>query len=273
MRPHQSTPEHRSTTVNQVLDKSPRRTDRIAALAEKGQSAQHQTASDFDWDRPAGIPVWLPNRVAASAISQFYHGEIATARMCRQIFSDLASHDAEKFVETQIDDELRHADIYDRYLAKLGGVREPARHISQAYHRALTWTGAPQAQILAFHVVLEGEAVRLQHSVDMWMPCAFFREISGVIARDEARHVAFGKIYLRESLPALALQERLAIYRWVRDIWFDAARSAVGRYAPPAFLGGARWRRWLERKWLERLSDLAAAGLFVPQERRIFENA
>ena len=261
MRPLQST-----------SDIGPRRTDRIAALAEKGRRAQFQTTADFDWDRPAGIPVWLPKRVAASAISQFYHGEIATARMCREIFSGLASHDAENFVETQINDELRHADIYDRYLMKLGGIREPARHISQAYHRALTWTGAPQAQILAFHVVLEGEAVRLQHSVDMWMPCALFQEISGVIARDEARHVAFGKIYLRESLPALALQERLEIYRWVKEIWFDAARSAVGHYAPPAFLGGTRWRRWLEGKWLERLPDLSAAGLFESHERKVFEN-
>ncbi len=245
----------------------------MAALAEKGRNAQHQAAADFDWDRPPAIPVWLPNGIAASAISQFYHGEIATARMCHQILRDLSCREAENFVETQISDELRHADIYDRYLEKLGGIRNPARHISEAYQKALNWTGAPQAQILAFHVVLEGEAVRLQHSVGMWMPCSLFRDISAVIARDEARHVAFGKIYLRDSLPTLPLPERLAIYRWVREIWFDAARSAVGRYAPPAFLGGARWRRWLEMKWLERLPDLLAAGLFSRKERRVFENA
>lgn len=108
----------------------------------------------------------------------------------------------------------------------------------------------------------------LRPRLPFWLP----KRMAAVIARDEARHVAFGKVYLRGSLPSLSLKQRLAIYGWMRDLWIDTARGVAGEFSPPGlFFGRRNFDRWLERKWTERLDDLMAAGLFNADERGVFE--
>ncbi|MEM0946307.1 MAG: ferritin-like domain-containing protein [Pseudomonadota bacterium] len=255
-----------------VLQK--KNTDRRQKLLEKGRAAQSQSHLNFDWDRPVKIPFWLPNSIAASAVSQFHYGEGATARMCRQLRPSIPEMAAQEFLETQALDEDRHARIFSTYLDKLGGVRPISEPMQVLYEEALAWKGAPEAIMVAFHVILEGEALRLCHGIDAWMPCPLFRELSAVVARDEARHVAWGKLYLRDSLPHLPRHERLEIYLWSRALWFRAATTMAGKYTPLGILGSnERFGVWMERKWQERLGDLKSAGLFTEEERPAFIRA
>ncbi len=241
-------------------------------LQLKGMHAQNQSELEFDWARPVRIPIWMPRKRAATAISQFYFGEVATADMCKRIGAHVSVGSARDFLETQSLDEERHAKIYLRYLRKLGGLGPLSSAVEHSYATALSWKGAPEAIILAFHVILEGEALRLQQDVDMWLPCPLFREVSTVIARDEARHIAFGKIYLREILPTLPLRERLDIYVWLKHLWYESALSVASRMAPPGmFIGRRRLSVWLARKWRERLGDLTSAGLIGDEELHRFE--
>ena len=226
---------------------------------------------DFDWDQPAVLPFWLPRSPAASAISQFYHGEIATAQMCRRIRSRMDGPATGAFLDAQADDEQRHARIFLAYLEKIGGPDPRPPAIAKQFEKAIAWQGAPAAVILAFHAILEGESLRLQQAIERWLPCPLFKEISAAVARDEARHIAFGKIYLRETLPHLPREERLEIYCWTRDLWFGAIRNAVERFAPPGFFRPAGgFRCWAAAEWRERLDDLENLHLFAPEERRDF---
>ena len=248
--------------------------DRRQTLLEKGRAAQVQSHLDFDWQRPVNIPFWLPNAVAAGAVSQFHFGEGATARMCRQLRPLLPEQAAKEFLETQALDEDRHARIFSAYLDKLGGARPVSGPMQDLYDEALSWKGAPEAIMVAFHIILEGEALRLCHGIDGGMPCPLFRDLSAVVARDEARHVAWGKLYLRDVLPTMPQRERLEIYRWARALWYRAARVMAGRYSVLGVLGGRdRFAAWMERKWFERLDDLQSAGLFTAGERDMFARA
>lgn len=244
---------------------------RLASLAAKMAAARNADPADFDWSRTTSLPAWLPRRLAARAIVQFYLGEIATAHACERIERHIALPAAHGFLSLQAADERRHAALYRAYLDRIGGVprRQPA--IATTYRRALDWRGGPEGIILAFHVVLEGESLRLQRVIDKWLPCPLFRDISAAIARDEARHIAFGRIYLRAALPHLSRGERRVMFRWTRDLWFDAVRDAVADFAPPGlFSAGGGYRNWVAQVWRERLDDLESLGLFTPDERSAF---
>lgn len=248
--------------------------DRRLSLLQKGRAAQSQSHLDFDWDRPVKIPFWLPKSVAISAVSQFHYGEQATARMCRQLRASMPDQPVREFLETQSLDEDRHARIFDTYLDKLGGAKSVSEPMRALYEEALTWTGAPEAIMVAFHIILEGEALRLCHGIDAWMPCPLFRDLSAVVARDEARHVAWGKLYLRDALPAMSRKQRLEIYLWSRKLWFRAAHTMAGKYSVLGVLGNKnRFNAWMERKWQDRLGDLQSAGLFTAEERPAFVRA
>lgn len=248
--------------------------ERRTALLVKGRDAQFQSHLDFDWDRPVKLPFWLPKSAAASAVSQFHLGETSTARMCRQLQMDMPELGTREFLETQSLDEERHARIFATYLDKLGGAKPVPEPVQQLYDEALAWTGAPEAVMVAFHIILEGEALRLCHGIEAWMPCPLFRELATVVSRDEARHVAWGKLYLRDTLPALSKKERLEIYVWSRALWFRATRAMAGRYSAIGVLGRSdRFNLWMEGKWRDRLDDLQSAGLFSQEERDEFLKA
>jgi hypothetical protein len=234
---------------------------RLAALTAKTVAAQSQSPLDADWDRPIKLPVWFPKRMAASAITHFHAGELATAGMCDRIRYHPDMSIGRDFLELQALDERSHARLYSLYADRLGGPDRRPSVIGGVYDRALSWQGAPQAIILAYHGILEGESMRLQQAIDKWLPCPLFKEISAVIARDEARHIAFGKLFLRETLPSLSRTERLEIFHWIRGLWFEAVRGAISHFAPPGMVlayGGLA--SWMASEWRERVDDKRMAG-------------
>ncbi|MEO1119672.1 MAG: diiron oxygenase [Pseudomonadota bacterium] len=250
--------------------------DPIAELLRKGRLAQDQSEEDVDWSRRPRRPIWMSSNAAIWAVSQLRHGELRTAAMCRAVAPSVDGRTAAEFLDTQALDEMRHSRLYMRYLEKLNtaSLKPPAGARDRAYEEARGWRGAPEAILLAYSVILEGEALRIQRSAETWLPCPVFRDLSAIVARDEARHVAFGKHYLRTRLPVLAQSERLRMYVWARDLWFDAARGVTNEITPPLLrASGLGAERWLATKWRERMADLQAAGLFTAEERPMFEAA
>jgi hypothetical protein len=230
---------------------------RLRALAAKATAARGAEMSDFDWRVTPRSPVFLPRSLYVRALSQFYHGERAAQALCRGLVRRLGQADAEVCLEAQIADETRHAEIFHRYMTRIGGLAPPERTLVAAHGAVQAWRGAPEAVVLACHILLETEALRIERAVDRWCPCPLFREIGARIARDEARHVAFGTLYLRESLPQLPLRERLAICEWLHELWTQAARFSLGG-------------RFLEARWRMHARGLAATGLYRPDEARLF---
>jgi hypothetical protein len=205
--------------------------DALEELAERGGRAQAQGADAFDWAGGTRLPFWTSRRVAVWAISRFCHGERATAGMCAGIADRIDGAAARACLETQRLDEERHPVLYERYWAPLGARADRAGALSRANARVLAARDL-HATMLAFYAILEGERLRIQKVADTWMPCSPFRAVSAAVARDEARHVAFGTLHLRRMLSTLPEAERLELPGWLRAMWLDAAVAVAGAVWP-----------------------------------------
>jgi hypothetical protein len=235
---------------------------RLAALVANGRDGQWSAAS-IDWRAPVVVPAWFPRRVYVAAVSQLYHGELATAEACRRLLDATPASDAEAraCLELQIRDEVRHAEVYGAYLARLGDIapREPA--VTALLEGGRGWRDPELGMVLAYHVLLEGEALRIQHGFATWLPCPLFGALNARIAVDEARHVGFGKIYLPARLAAMSAEERRDLFLWVRDLWRDCAVPIMERFRVPGVMTARICRRWLESRWRRQARDFAAIGL------------
>ena len=114
--------------------------------------------------------------------------------------------------------------------------------------------------MVAFHVVVEGEVLRVQDSLTRLLPCPLLRQINRRVARDEARHVAFGRIYLTEALADLSTDARDRLYDWVYDLWRQTTKLAL---AESVGSGTARriLRSWLSGGWRHHEAALHQIGL------------
>ncbi|MDD9877462.1 MAG: ferritin-like domain-containing protein [Magnetovibrio sp.] len=250
---------------------SVRASERIAELAAKGE---RQIWRPGDVVGPASRvirPTFVPKRLYAAIISQFLHGELATAELCRRLSGAVDDPVARRFLDTQIADETRHADAYGRYLEHFGGIRPIDGNFRRAMDSALDWSGPPQAWLLGFHVLLEGEALRTLADFQASWPCPVFARVNALISRDEARHVAFGKLFLRDTLPSLPPAERQAIYLKVRDLWQATGEGLLSETWAPGFFTRRLRRRWLDDGWRHHLRSFADVGLLGLEEMRALD--
>ena len=237
---------------------------RMAALVAKGEANQWHAETAFDWDQPVKLPKLLPRRAYVAAVSQLYHGEVATLEFCTRLIDVLPNDGERRALALQITDERRHADVYRAYLERVGDIAAMDDSMRRSVDAAMDWPGSYHAAIVAFHIVLESEAVRLQAEFGRWFPCPLLKQINTVVAQDEARHVAFGKIWLRRELAALDPDQRMEIFDWIKRLWHDCAGSTIDRHGVPSALLKGLGRRWLQERWQRQLRSLADIGL-VPE--------
>ena len=114
--------------------------------------------------------------------------------------------------------------------------------------------------MVAFNVVVEGEVLRLQDTIAEFLPCPLLKQINRLIARDEARHVAFGRIYLTEALAQLSPDSRAQLYHWVRALWQEASESTLARRSRNPAVRKVL-RTWLVKGWSHHEAALARIGL------------
>ena len=205
--------------------------NRLTKLLENVTDGQWSPIEDIKWDQEPMLPTWISPKLYAAAVSQLYYGEIATIWACQRLLAELTGARVRQFLRAQINDEERHAETYLGYLRKLGDVAPMDESLATALAGTMTWLGSYHGLIVAFHILLEGEALRLQQDLIKWFPCPLLSQINKKISRDEARHVAFGKILLQNEIMGLDVDERMSIYLWVKSIWGECSRAAIARFA------------------------------------------
>ena len=237
------------------------RDDRLVRLLANGNEGQWSSNADIDWDRQPIVPGWISSSLYTAAVSQLYYGEIATVRVCRKLLEELNGPRVRLFLQTQIADETRHAGIYRAYLERLGGLSPMDDVLAAALDRAMAWPGSYHGLIVAFHILLEGEALRLQQDLVKWFPCPLLAQINRKISRDEARHVAFGKILLQNEIMNLDSEERMEIYLQVKAMWGECSRAAIQRFAKPGAVAKTIANYRLRRRWARAVRTFAEIGL------------
>ena len=228
--------------------------------------ATTQVKGRIDWTLDVAPPRWMPARAYVTAVSQLYHGELATLAMCRDLLDRLNDPRDRNALRSQIVDESRHIDIYRCYLDRLGDIAPPEPALQAALEGRYIWEGSPLGTIVAVHLLIEGEGLRVQRDFGRWFPCELLRQVHDRISPDEARHVAFGRRTVAARIASLSQEERIGIYRWLEDLW---RRCSLASQADlPAFIRLSIGRRWIDERWARHKRVLIWTGLVSEEEAR-----
>jgi hypothetical protein len=119
-------------------------------------------------------------------------------------------------------DEARHVEVFSRYIKKLDKIY-PAQPTLKSILADIMQTPHWQAKTVGMQVILEGLALGTFINVRAATGCALLRSLLGYVTSDEARHVAFGNLYLTDEVAALHADDRAA----VEDFAFTAMSKVV----------------------------------------------
>ena len=242
-----------------------RDSDFNAALESLIRKADRAGDEAVDWSVAPIRPRWATRRAYVEAVSQLLHAERATQLACSHLATALPEPAAVRFVDGQARDEARHASMYARYLERLGDIAPMDEALAASIENALEWHHSVPTMMVAFNVVLEGEAVRLHGAAARAFPCPLLRGIATTVGRDEARHVAFGQLYLTRALASLDVEERRAIYLDVRALWRAIAQPSASDRPGGTILRRA-WRGYMAARWRTHCRTFERIGLIRPGE-------
>jgi hypothetical protein len=141
------------------------------------------------------------------SLSQFMHGEQGALLATAKIVKSVPSMDAKFYAATQVMDEARHVEVYHKYLSeKLGKVypiSAPLRTLLDAILTDARW----DMTYLGMQILVEGLALAAFGMMYQTTNEPLIKYITQMIMADEARHVAFGVLSLRDLYPQMTEQE------------------------------------------------------------------
>ncbi|MFF5445013.1 ferritin-like domain-containing protein [Streptomyces sp. NPDC012888] len=211
--------------------------ERLLALYQKGKDKQWDGAKRIDWDLdvdpydPLGTPDealtlygtrhWpklterdrgdLRRHYAAWNFSQFLHGEQGAMVCAARIVESVPDLDAKFYSATQTMDEARHAEIFGRFLHEKVGMLYPVDDNLQGLLGDTLRDSRWDMPYLGMQVLIEGLALAafgmIRDTTDKPLP----KQVLAYVMQDEARHVAFGRMALRDyyrQLTDAELRER-----------------------------------------------------------------
>ncbi|MFE9682920.1 ferritin-like domain-containing protein [Streptomyces sp. NPDC006285] len=208
--------------------------ERLLALYQKGKDKQWDGQKRIAWDLEVdpydplgtpdeaislyGTPYWakmndrekgeLRRHYASWQFSQFLHGEQGAMVCAARIVESVPDLDAKLYSATQTMDEARHAEIYTRFLHEKIGMLYPVNDNLQALLGDTLRDSRWDMPYLGMQVLIEGLALAafglLRDTTDKPLP----KQILAYIMQDEARHVAFGRMALRDYYRQLSDAER-----------------------------------------------------------------
>jgi hypothetical protein len=130
-------------------------------------------------------------------LSNFLHGEQGALLATTQILAAVPGADAKFYASTQVMDEARHVEAYDRYLRDKIECTFPIsphlRSLLDTILRDSRW----DMKYLGMQIMVEGLALAAFGFIHQLSSEPLIREITHRIMQDEARHVAFGVLSLK----------------------------------------------------------------------------
>jgi len=208
--------------------------DKLLGLYRKGKRLQWDADERIDWsqdldpDNPAGIPdeaiaiygsdIWnrmtdqervrLRHHFQAWQFSQFLHGEQGALVCTAKIVQQVPNLDAKFYASTQVMDEARHVEAYSRLLHEKYDLVYPINpHLKSLLDDTLSdsrW----DLTYLGMQVLIEGVALAAFGMIRDNATNPLASSVTAYVMQDEARHVAFGRLALRDLYPQLTEKER-----------------------------------------------------------------
>ena len=160
--------------------------------------------------------------VAAHLLSQFLHGEQGALMTAAALTHAVPDYEAKLFAATQTMDEARHVEAYQRYIDKLAIVYPMSPGLKDLIDATLTADHWVKIAI-GMNMVVEGLALAAFHNMRKQTTCELLRQLTENVLRDEARHVAFGSVYVGEAIREMHPDEREDVAQFA----FEAIKAMV----------------------------------------------
>ena len=208
--------------------------DKLLALYDKGKKQQWDAAERIDWSvdldpaNPMGLDdrsvqihgseVWnrltdqekgqVRHHLQAQSISQFMHGEQGALIATSKIVQTVPDMESKFYAATQVMDEARHVEAYARLLhQKFDLVYPITPGLKALLENTLTdlrW----DMTYLGMQILIEGLALAAFQRIRDTATNPLAAAVNAYVMQDEARHVAFGRLALRDYYPQLTGAER-----------------------------------------------------------------
>jgi hypothetical protein len=206
---------------------------RLLALYQKGKDKQWDATRRIDWDLEVdpddvlGVPdesiaiygtrYWdqlgpknikkLRLHLTSWQFSQFLHGEQGAMICAARIVESVPDLDSKFYAATQTMDEARHAELYARFLHEKVGLVYPINGQLQALLNDTLNDSRWDMPYLGMQVLIEGLALAAFGLLRDFATKPLPKQILAYVMQDEARHVAFGRMALRDYYRQLSDKE------------------------------------------------------------------
>lgn len=140
-------------------------------------------------------------------ISQFMQGEQGALICAAKIVTQVPDADSKFYAATQTVDEARHVESYKRLLEKFRvayPMTPPLQELIDQVLRDSRW----DMTYLGMQVVIEGLALAAFQQIRDHAQNPLAAAVNAYVMQDESRHVAFGRLALRDHYPQLTQKER-----------------------------------------------------------------
>jgi hypothetical protein len=207
--------------------------DRLLSLYQKGKDKQWDSVKRIDWDTEVdpynvlGVPdetlaiygskYWdrmneserkdLRRHAASWQFSQFLHGEQGALVCASRIVESVPDLDSKFYGATQVMDEARHVEVYGKFLQEKVGLVYPINNQLQKLLEETLTDSRWDMPYLGMQVLIEGLALAAFGLIRDVATKPLPKQILAYVMQDEARHVAFGRMALRDFYKELSPAE------------------------------------------------------------------
>lgn len=208
--------------------------DRLLALYQKGKDKQWDAQKRIEWDLEVdptnimGLPeeynplrgseIWermtqkerdeLGFHNASWLFSQFLHGEQGALTVAARIVESVPDLDSKFYAATQTMDEARHVELFNRFIQDKVGTFYPINDdLAKLLAESLS-DGRWDLPYLGMQVMIEGLALAAFGVYRDMATNPLVKQVLAYVMQDEARHVAFGRLALKDYYAELTTAER-----------------------------------------------------------------
>src|SRR5712664_3969510 len=208
--------------------------EKLLTLYDKGKKQQWDAAERLDWSQDLdpenpmmmddraiqiyGSPVWerltdkervrVRHHLQAQTLSQFMHGEQGALIATAKIVQTVPDADAKFYAATQVMDEARHVEAYARLLHEKFELAYPITPGLKALLESTISDRRWDMTYLGMQILIEGLALAAFQRIRDTAKNPLAAAVNAYVMQDESRHVAFGRLALRDFYPQLTQKER-----------------------------------------------------------------
>jgi len=217
------------------------------ALSDKGIRFNDKQRKEFLW------------RVSSWMLSQFLHGEQGALMAAAQITEATPIFDGKFYGATQVMDEARHVEVFNRYLQDKMNLRYDINDNLFTIIDGLMTDSRWDMKFLGMQILVEGLALGAFSTLYKMTSEPLLKELLRLVIQDEARHVQFGLLALR-PLYTGGLTEK---ERREREDWaFEVVILMRNRFLAHELYEEGFAHRLSRREWNAFMHEMPGMSLF-----------